>query len=108
MYESLAVWETDATPANQSDLMADYVRAWNAADNVVYSSTRAAPRTQNSRLERRFDPLVWMSNTGFDAPKKTDSCPRFSERQRVIGGVFMGFLRMWHRFTITNKEPGSP
>ncbi len=31
MYETLAVWETDATRANQSDLMADYASAWQAA-----------------------------------------------------------------------------
>jgi dihydrofolate reductase len=56
MYETLAVWETDATLANQSDLMADYAGAWQAADKVVYSSTLAAPCTANTRLERHFDP----------------------------------------------------
>ena len=56
MYETLAVWETDATLADQSDLMADYASAWQAADKVVYSSTLAAPRTANTRLERHFDP----------------------------------------------------
>jgi dihydrofolate reductase len=56
MYETLAVWETDATRANQSDLMAEYASAWQAADKVVYSSTLAAPRTANTRLERHFDP----------------------------------------------------
>ena len=35
MYETLAVWETDATLANQSDLMADYASAWQAADKVA-------------------------------------------------------------------------
>jgi dihydrofolate reductase len=56
MYETLAVWETDSTLAAQSDLMADYASAWQAADKVVYSSTLAAPRTANTRLERHFDP----------------------------------------------------
>ena len=56
MYETLAVWETDATLAIQSDLMADYASAWQSADKVVYSSTLAAPRTANTRLERHFDP----------------------------------------------------
>src|SRR3954469_12488682 len=55
MYETLAVWETDATLANQSDLMADYASAWQAADKVVYSSTLAAPRTEKNRLERHLD-----------------------------------------------------
>jgi dihydrofolate reductase len=56
MYETLAVWETDSTLAAQSDLMAGYASAWQAADKVVYSSTLAAPLTTKTRLERRFDP----------------------------------------------------
>jgi dihydrofolate reductase len=56
MYETLAVWETDSTLAAQSDLMADYAVAWQAADKVVYSTTLAAVSTANTRLERHFDP----------------------------------------------------
>jgi riboflavin biosynthesis pyrimidine reductase len=56
MYELMAVWETDATLATQSDLKADYASAWQAADKVVYSSTLAAPSTSKTRLERHFDP----------------------------------------------------
>jgi dihydrofolate reductase len=58
MYQTLAVWETDPTLAAQSDLMADYASAWQAADKVVYSSTLAAPTTANTRLERHFDACV--------------------------------------------------
>jgi dihydrofolate reductase len=58
MYETLAVWETDATLAQQSDLMARYASAWRAAHKVVYSSTLVAPSTTNTRLERHFDPAV--------------------------------------------------
>ena len=56
MYDTMAVWETDATLADRSDLTADYAGAWQAADKVVYSSSLAAPRTANTRLERHFDP----------------------------------------------------
>ena len=56
MYETLAVWETDPTLAARSDLMADYARAWQGADKVVYSSTLAAPFTAKTRLARHFDP----------------------------------------------------
>jgi dihydrofolate reductase len=55
MYETMAVWETDPTLATRSDLMADFARAWQAADKVVYSSTLTAPATANTRLERHFD-----------------------------------------------------
>ena len=56
MYETLAVWETDPTLAQQSDLTADYASAWKAADKVVYSSTLTEPPTANTRLEDHFDP----------------------------------------------------
>jgi dihydrofolate reductase len=56
MYETLAVWETDSTLAAQSDLMADYASAWQAADKVVYSRTLDAVWTPRTRLERTFEP----------------------------------------------------
>jgi dihydrofolate reductase len=55
MYETMAVWETDAALATHSDLTADFANAWQAADKVVYSSTLVTPYTANTRLERRFD-----------------------------------------------------
>ncbi len=56
MYETMAVWETDAALAAQSDLMSDFAGAWQAADKVVYSTSLAAVSTANTRLERHFDP----------------------------------------------------
>ena len=56
MYDAMAVWETDAALAEQSDLMRDFADAWQAADKVVYSTTLAAVSTVNTRLERHFDP----------------------------------------------------
>jgi len=58
LYESMAVWETDAALAAQSDLMADFATAWKAASKVVYSTTLAAVSTANTRLERHFDPIA--------------------------------------------------
>jgi dihydrofolate reductase len=55
LYESMAVWETDATLAARSDLMADFASAWQAASKVVYSTTLAAVSTAHTRLERAFD-----------------------------------------------------
>jgi dihydrofolate reductase len=55
MYETMAVWETDASLAERSELTADYALAWQAADKVVYSTTLTAPLTERTRLERRFD-----------------------------------------------------
>jgi dihydrofolate reductase len=56
MYETLAEWETDSSLATQSDLMADYASAWQAANKIVYSSTLTATSTANTRLDRHFDP----------------------------------------------------
>lgn len=56
LYESMAVWETDAALAAQSELYADFAHAWQAGDKVVYSSTLDAVSTARTRLERRFDP----------------------------------------------------
>jgi len=56
MDETMAVWETDPSLAERSDLTADYATAWQAADKVVYSTTLAAPHTARTRLDRHFDP----------------------------------------------------
>ncbi len=58
LYEAMAVWETDAALAAQSDLTADFASAWQAASKVVYSTTLAAVSTADTRLERRFDPAA--------------------------------------------------
>ena len=58
LYEAMAVWETDAALAAQSDLMADFAGAWQAAKKVVYSTTLDAVSTADTRLERRFDPAA--------------------------------------------------
>ncbi|HWE65915.1 MAG TPA: dihydrofolate reductase family protein [Acidimicrobiales bacterium] len=56
LYETMAVWETNPAIAEQSDLTADFARAWRAADKVVYSTTLAAVPTATTGLERHFDP----------------------------------------------------
>lgn len=55
MYELMAVWETDTALAAQSDAAAEYARAWQSADKVVYSSTLDTTSTRKTLLERRFD-----------------------------------------------------
>jgi dihydrofolate reductase len=56
LYEAMAVWETDPTIGERSDLTADFARAWQAADKVVYSTTLTAVPTARTRLEHHFDP----------------------------------------------------
>jgi len=54
LYETMAVWETDAALAAQSAPAADFAAAWRAASKVVYSTTLAEVSTADTRLERRF------------------------------------------------------
>ena len=56
MYDTMAVWETDAALAARSDLMGEFANVWQAADKVVYSTTLDAVSTAKTRLERHFDP----------------------------------------------------
>ena len=58
LYETMAVWETNAALAAQSDLTADFASAWQAASKVVYSVTLPEVSTADTRLERRFDPAA--------------------------------------------------
>jgi dihydrofolate reductase len=55
LYETMAVWETDPSLAAQSDLLADFARAWQDADKIVYSTTLESAPTARTRIERTFD-----------------------------------------------------
>jgi dihydrofolate reductase len=56
MYDTMAVWETDASLAAQSDLMREFANVWQSAGKVVYSTSLATVSTADTRLERHFDP----------------------------------------------------
>ncbi|HYI45253.1 MAG TPA: dihydrofolate reductase family protein [Actinomycetota bacterium] len=56
LYEMMAVWETDATLAAQSEPMAEFAKVWQAGDKVVYSTSLQAVSTARTRIERIFDP----------------------------------------------------
>jgi hypothetical protein len=54
----MAVWETTADLAVQSNFTANFAAAWRAANKVVYSRTFAAVATPNIQLNSRFDAAV--------------------------------------------------
>lgn len=56
MYETMAVWETDPSLAQESALMADFAAVWRDADKIVHSTTLAEPSTTRTRISRSFDP----------------------------------------------------
>ena len=45
MYETMVVWETDPSLADQSPLMRDFAQIWGSADKIVYSRTLEAAAT---------------------------------------------------------------
>ena len=55
LYEIMAVWETDASLAAQSELNADFAKVWQAGEKIVYSTTLDAVPTAKTRVERTFD-----------------------------------------------------
>ena len=55
MYETMAVWETDPSLAERSDLTSEYASVWQAPDKIVYSTTLNEVSTTRTRLERDFD-----------------------------------------------------
>jgi dihydrofolate reductase len=56
MYETMAVWETDANLAADSPITRDFAEIWQAADKIVFSSTLDTPATARTRIQRLFDP----------------------------------------------------
>jgi dihydrofolate reductase len=56
MYETMAVWETEPSLAEGSEVTRDYARIWEAAEKVVYSRTLEGVQTARTRIEGEFDP----------------------------------------------------
>ena len=64
LYEAMAVWETNAALAAESDLRADFATAWQAANKVVYSTTLAAVQTAKPG-SNTLRPCVGTRHEGF-------------------------------------------
>jgi dihydrofolate reductase len=52
IYETLMVWETDRSFAEQSPHMRDFAEIWQAADKVVYSMSLGSASTSRTRIAR--------------------------------------------------------
>lgn len=55
MYQTMAVWETDPSLAEESTVMADFAAVWQDADKIVYSNTLTEAITARTRIARVFD-----------------------------------------------------
>jgi dihydrofolate reductase len=95
MYETMAVWETDQTLANRSDLTATYARVWQAAEKVVFSSTLAAPFTANTRLKRDFEPSAIRELLGAVSDDLLIGGPNLAAQALAAGLVDEVALFVW-------------
>jgi dihydrofolate reductase len=55
MYETMAVWETEPSLAEESAVLADFAAAWQDSDKLVYSTTLTAPVTKRTRIVPAFE-----------------------------------------------------
>ena len=55
LYETMAVWETDPSLAEEAEVMRDFAELWQQADKVVFSTSLEATTTSRTRLEHSFD-----------------------------------------------------
>jgi dihydrofolate reductase len=54
MYETMAVWETEPSLAEESAVLADFAAAWQDSDKLVYSTTLTDPVTKRTRIVSEF------------------------------------------------------
>ena len=54
MYETMAVWETEPAFAEESPVLADFAKAWQDSDKIVYSTTLTEPFTKRTRIVPAF------------------------------------------------------
>jgi len=58
MYDTMTYWETPSPETDESPITRDYQRIWAAARKIVYSSTLDAVASENTTIERVFDPEI--------------------------------------------------
>ena len=68
MYEVMVFWETADTHADQPPVMQDFLKIWQAADKIVYSTTRETVSSARTRLEPTFEPDAMNAADATGAP----------------------------------------
>jgi dihydrofolate reductase len=56
LYEAMVFWETAPAQPDQSPVVLDFAKLWQAADKIVFSTTLPAASSTRTRIERAFDP----------------------------------------------------
>lgn len=58
LYDTMTYWATPSREIDESPVTRDYQRIWSAARKIVYSSTLDVVATENTTIERVFDPVA--------------------------------------------------
>ncbi|MEV4535869.1 dihydrofolate reductase family protein [Asanoa sp. NPDC049518] len=107
LYESMAVWETDAALAAKSDLMAEFSRVWQAAGKVVYSTTLTSVPTADTRMEDHFDPAAVRELKATASKDLTVGGANLAAQAFKAGLVDECQLFVWPAF-VGGGKPGLP
>ena len=91
LYDTMSYWETEP-PDDEGAIPGDYRRIWQAARKIVYSSTLDAVATENTEIQRVFDPeavaeLVGRSDT--DVSIGGAHLAAHALRARLVGEIRM-------------------
>lgn len=58
LYDVMSWWELPSPDIDDSAVMSDYQQLWRAARKIVYSSSLDAVASENTTIERVFDPEI--------------------------------------------------
>lgn len=101
MYETMVFWETVDQEPDVPPHILDYARDWKAAEKVVYSTTLESVYSENTRIERTFDPEAVRK-------LKTESNHDLSVDGPTIAAqaIAAGLVDEYHLFTTTSVVGG--
>jgi dihydrofolate reductase len=107
MYETMAVWETDAALATASEARGEFAAVWGAAEKVVYSTTLARASTTRTTLERRFDPDAVRARKASSAVDLLVGGPHLAAEALRAGLVDECHLLVWP-VVLGGRNPALP
>ena len=93
MYDVMSFWEAPTPEVEASAVMSDYQRMWTAARKIVYSSTLDAVASENTTIERVFDPEIVADLVGRSDHNVSIGGPHLAAHALRAGLV--GELRMF-------------
>jgi dihydrofolate reductase len=107
MYETMAVWETDPSFAEESPVLADFAAAWQDSDKVVYSTTLTDPITKRTRIVPAFDADEVRTLKAGSSADLSVSGPQLAA-QALRAGLVDEVSVMVHPVTVGAGKPAFP